>query len=99
MGPVIERAIEALEKVQQRLAIKKWYVGEWIDKLERADEIVFTFDRPAWDAAYANASSDVPLQMQGRLFYEEPGEDDPPSPRWLALNEPMGAEACGRRGR
>jgi hypothetical protein len=58
----------------------------WIDKLCRADEIVFTFDRPAWDAAYANASSDVPLPMQGQLFYEEPGEDDPPSPRWLALN-------------
>jgi hypothetical protein len=44
--------------------------------------IVFTFDRPAWDAAYANASSDVPLQMQGQLF----DEDDSPSPRWLALN-------------
>jgi hypothetical protein len=77
---------EALDKVEQRLALRRWYVGQWIDKLCRADEIVFTFDRPAWDAAYANASSDVPLQMQGQLFYEEPGEDDPPSPRWLALN-------------
>jgi hypothetical protein len=77
---------EALDKVEQRLALRRWYVGQWIDKLCRADEIVFTFDRPAWDAAYANASSDVPLQMQGQLFYEEPGEDDPPSPHWLALN-------------
>jgi hypothetical protein len=63
----------------------------FIETVEKADAIVFTFDRPAWNASYARASTQVPRAMQGRLEDQEPGEDEhgnpiAPSPRWLALN-------------
>ena len=83
----------ALEKVEQRLTLHRSYLSGWLGRLERADEIVFTFDRPAWDRAYANVHSDVPRQMRARLFEDGPGEPNedgneiPPSPRWQALND------------
>jgi hypothetical protein len=85
---------EALGKVQERLYVQEAYVQQWLARIDRADEMVFRFDRPAWDAAYATASSAAPLAMQSRLFGEEPGEEEdddgnvqPPSPRWAALND------------
>jgi hypothetical protein len=83
---------EALAKVHQRLQMLQVWTDRWIDKLNHADRTVFTFDRSAWDAAYANVPSTVPRTMQRdlELIHEQGGEDDdgvqhPPSPRWQAL--------------
>ena len=57
--PAVVELREALDKVQQKLAFQKGYLGQWLETLARADTIVFEFDRAAWDAAFANVSSDV----------------------------------------
>ncbi len=69
-----------------------WLMQEterWLELLKISDKTVFEFDRPAWDAAYANIGADIIALMQDRC--EEPfdGDDDdepePGTPRWLAL--------------
>jgi hypothetical protein len=88
---------EALAKVKQRLLAHEHYVDQWLNKVDRADGIVFAFDRPAWDAAYARIDSKVPLLMREHAEFggEGPCEDldengNPgysPSPRWQALDD------------
>jgi hypothetical protein len=67
---------EAMKLAQGKVDVLASYAGQWLQLLERADAIVFEFDRPTWDAAYANVDSKVPLALHGQL-----------SPRWRALNE------------
>jgi hypothetical protein len=84
----------ALTKLYERFSWRAWWVEQWISLFERADEIVFTFDRPAWDAAYAELDSRAPQAMLAQLKnIDEDGcdEDDlpfvPPTPRWQALQK------------
>jgi hypothetical protein len=63
------------------------YSGQWLELLTKADEIIFAFDRPAWDAAYAEVNSKIPLVMQAQLFDEESYEDSEATPRWQALDD------------
>jgi hypothetical protein len=67
---------EELATVKQRLDKRGSRVGEWQQTLGYADETVFAFDRPAWDAAYATADSAVVLAML---------DDIAPSPRCAVL--------------
>jgi hypothetical protein len=83
---------DAMKLAKEKLSALGGYAGQFLALVNKADEIIFTFDRPTWDAAYADVRSEIPLQMQGLLFEEEPCTDDdgnaiPPSPRWQALNE------------
>jgi hypothetical protein len=88
---------EALLNVKERLSAKNWWVWKWLEKLDQMDTWIFKDDRLAWDAAYANVRSKIPLCMQkhAELGSEGPGEDldengnpeYPPSPRWQALND------------
>jgi hypothetical protein len=79
---------EALATVKQTIANQHHWVTQWLDVLERADRIVFRFDRPAWDAAYQAVDSRVAQAMLPTM--EEPTLDDDGnrvagSPRWQAL--------------
>jgi hypothetical protein len=93
---------EALAKVEQKLSRLPAMVDQWLARAERADEIVFEYDRPAWTAAYAATGSKVVLAMRDRLVFEDPADNDHrPSPRWQALNtlalplpEPSREAAC-----
>jgi len=83
---------DAMNLAKERLSALGSYAGQFLALINKADEIIFTFDRPAWDAAYADVRSGIPLEMQGMLFGEEPDADDDgnaiaPSPRWQALND------------
>jgi hypothetical protein len=93
---------EALAKVKQRLSVHEHYVDQWLEKADRADQIVFAFDRAAWDAAYARADRETILAMReyAELGGEGPSEDldengdpeCPPSPRWQALDDLLKAK-------
>jgi hypothetical protein len=95
---------EALGKVKQRLLAHQHYVDQWLNKVDRADEIVFAFDRVAWDAAYARIDSKVPLLMREHAEFggEGPCEDldengnpeYPASPRWQALDDLVKAKTA-----
>jgi hypothetical protein len=95
---------EALAKVKQRLLAHEHYVDQWLNKVDRADGIVFAFDRPAWDAAYARVDSKVPLLMREHAEFggEGPCEEldengNPeysPSPRWQALDDLVKAKTA-----
>jgi hypothetical protein len=96
---------EALAKVHERMYVTEGYVEQWLAKIDRADELAFTFDRPAWDAAYASVDCKVVAAMQARreLFGEwEGGEDEdgnvvPPSPRWQALIDLIAAKRAAEQ--
>jgi hypothetical protein len=83
---------EALAKVKQRFEIYVSWLGQWLEVLERADEIVFTFDRPTWDEHYRDLGGSIAAAMLNQLVYEDaPYTDDddvdhPGSPHWQALN-------------
>jgi hypothetical protein len=87
---------EALATVNQRMKMLSFWVGEWLKRLDDADERVFRENEPAWRETYANVTSKVPLWMaeQCELAGEGPCEDTDengnpefsPSPRWQALN-------------
>jgi hypothetical protein len=65
---------DTMELVVEKLSSLGACTQMFIEAVEKADAIVFAFDRPAWNASYARVSSQVPLAMQGRLQDEEPGE-------------------------
>ena len=67
---------EALAKVEQRLSVHRGYLSQWLEKLERADAIVFAFDRPAWDAAYANVGWNVTAAMEEIAHFSSVDESD-----------------------
>lgn len=100
--PSPSELIEAMKHVEDRLGCLEHYANQWLESLYRADDIVFTFDRPAWEAAYANVSSKIVRMMQERLCGEEPGEDDDgnpiaPSQRWQALDDLIKAKEAPQR--
>jgi hypothetical protein len=74
---------EALAEVEESLSAKRRLVKQWFVKLGYADKILFTFDRPAWDAQYASVGSDIVAEMAGIL--EDSG--DRSSPHWQALDD------------
>ena len=78
---------EAMKSAAGTIGSLEGYASGWLTLLEQADAIVFEYDRAAWDAAYANFDSKVPLALEGRLFETADDEEFPPSPRWRALNE------------
>jgi hypothetical protein len=78
--PVESELREALAKVQQKLVGRHKMLSHWCAKVERADALVYAFDRPTWDAAYANLPSDVPLAMLAIV-------DDEQSARWRVLDQ------------
>jgi len=75
---------EAMKLARGKLDALAGYAGEWLELLKEADEIIFAFDRAAWDAVYANVDSKVPLAMRGDFYFDEDG--DKPLPRFEALN-------------
>jgi hypothetical protein len=55
----------------------------WMKLLRASDRVVFECDRDAWMLAYQDVGADVVSAMQD---HDEAGDDDePPSPRWSAL--------------
>jgi hypothetical protein len=77
---------EALAAVERKLSTLAAVVDQWLARAERADEIVFEYDRRAWTAAYAAMNSKVALAMRDRLVEEPADNDQSPSTRWQALN-------------
>jgi hypothetical protein len=78
---------DAMKLALSKLDALGGYSGQWLELLTKADEIIFAFDRPAWDAAYAEVNSKIPLAMQAQLFDEESYEDSEATPRWQALDD------------
>jgi hypothetical protein len=86
---------EAIIDVQTRIGVRASWIENWLVWVDRADEIAFTFDRAAWDAAYAGAGSEIVLAVRERLGlvegpdqdYDDDGKPLPPSPHWLALDD------------
>ena len=93
-APSPSELLEAIKLAHEKIGRLVWYLECAREFLNEADEIVFLFDRPAWDAAYEKVDSNVVWAVLGELLGEEPAEgeeedelDYPGSPRWLVLNE------------
>jgi hypothetical protein len=76
---------EAIAEVKRTISVRASWLGEFLSWVGTADRLLFEFDRPAWEAAYAKVGSSVAQAMRN-LVNDGPGEDAPPSPRWQALN-------------
>ena len=76
---------EALDKVKKQLSLLTRWIWMWLEQLDRWDAQIFKQDRAAWDAAYANVGSNVPLWMQEQAEVREKAQEL--SPRWQALND------------
>jgi hypothetical protein len=90
-APAPSELREAMTKAKYRLGVLTRYCEETYEIVEHADEIVFTLDRQAWDAAYARVSAEVAIVMRDMLNDESPWHDDDgnwiaPSMRWAVLN-------------
>ena len=72
---------KAMIKVQRKIESRARTLKYLLDLTSRADEIVWTFDRPAWEAAYGSVGVRVPLAM---MVHRREHKGDA---RWLALNE------------
>jgi hypothetical protein len=53
----------AMKRAREELLSLQFAVGPYFDALDRADEIIFTFDRAAWDRIYADVDGCIPLMM------------------------------------
>jgi hypothetical protein len=73
---------EALGKVHQRLQNLQSWTDRWLEKLDYADNTVFTFDRPAWEAAYADLDNKIAVAMRDCV-----GDEDDDTARWQALED------------
>jgi hypothetical protein len=83
---------EAMTDVRRHLAMMDSRLGQWLERIDRADAIVFLSDRKAWDAIYATAPANAVAAMLDRASDEGAGDDDngdpvEPSARWIALND------------
>ena len=81
---------EAMIEAHRRIGVLQQYAQRWLDLLDHADQITFQFDRAAWDATYAAASStDIARVMMGKARYDDfeyDGDDDEAEPpRFTAL--------------
>jgi hypothetical protein len=54
---------EAMQKVALRIRALAGYARQWLDHVDRADQIVFEHDREAWAASFANLPSAILLAM------------------------------------
>jgi hypothetical protein len=75
----------AMAEVKSAISLREAWLCQFLNWMQRADRLVFEFDRPAWEAAYAQLDGSVARAMLRGLI-EGPGEDAAPSPRWQALN-------------
>jgi hypothetical protein len=57
----------------------------WLTLLKNSDRVLFEYDREAWYAAYANVGADIMAVLQNPEESADDEEDEPGSPRWLAL--------------
>jgi hypothetical protein len=80
---------DAMIEANRRISRLEFWAGEWLDLFDRADLVVWEFDREAWHAAFVNLDISIPLAIQDRIQHDEgAGEDDePPSPRFAALEK------------
>jgi len=79
---------EAMKTVRDRLLVMAHHIGEVVSLINRADMVVFTFDRAAWNAAYADARISASIIAVMSDDSEQLGEDgEPPTPRWKALDD------------
>jgi hypothetical protein len=76
---------ETMAEVKGRIDVHAYWLGEFLSWIETADGIVFEFDRPAWDLVYATLDGGAAHAMRNWLG-EGPGDDEPATPRWQALD-------------
>jgi hypothetical protein len=91
---VREAMVYVKDIIEKRMG---FWLHPWLRLVERAEQIVFAFDRPGWKAGCGQMDSSVLRAMLDNCFGEEGGEDDdgnpyPPSPRWQALNDLLKAK-------
>jgi hypothetical protein len=66
---------EAMAKVKSRIDVHAAWLGDFLSWVGKADRLLFEFDRPAWEAAYAGVHSNVAAAMAGWLN-QGPGADE-----------------------
>ncbi|MBR0746189.1 hypothetical protein JQ582_19850 [Bradyrhizobium japonicum] len=79
---------QAMQDARNSILWLMQHTERWLDLLRISDRVLFEFDRPAWDRAYASVGADVARVMQDsdeEGYEDDDGEDVPPSPRWAAL--------------
>lgn len=69
---------EALKQASERIRLREAYARQWLELVDRADALVFAFDRAGWDAAYSKLDSKAALYMTEGAELED-------SPRLAAL--------------
>jgi hypothetical protein len=81
----------AMVDAKRKLRGLATYAESWLELLQVSDRVVFDFDRPAWEAAYAGVGADVigAMQVDEEGGYEGDEDDDgePASPRYAALEQ------------
>ena len=87
---------EEMRKVEYKLHTLYHNVKKWLELMRKADEILFEYDRAAWDAAYARVGRDVVRAMLGMEDGWEnecdDGEESPLLPYWRALDDLLKAK-------
>jgi hypothetical protein len=59
---------EAMKLATRKLDSLASYTCEWLDLLQKADAILFEFDRDSWNVAYANVGSKIALAISDRAI-------------------------------
>ncbi|UGX95793.1 hypothetical protein G6321_00011895 [Bradyrhizobium barranii subsp. barranii] len=77
----------AMQDARKRVLWLAEDAKRWLELLRNSDRVLFEHDRPAWDLAYRNVGADVVTAMQDsdEAGDDEDDENEPASPRWLAL--------------
>jgi hypothetical protein len=77
-------------KVETRLRVKCKATEEFLTLFNRADDLMFEFDREGWSAIHATCSSKALTVLRDREsagWISEENDEFPPSPRWQVLDD------------
>jgi hypothetical protein len=83
---------DAMKLVCDKIGTLAAYAEQWLVLLDKADRVVFLFDREAWNAAYANMNSRVPSAMVKLAEHDDCGHAGEMPPRYKALDKLLDAK-------
>jgi hypothetical protein len=92
----------AMGKAETRLKVKCGATEGFLTLFNRADDLMFEFDREGWSAIYATCSSKALAVLRDREsigWISEENDEFPPSPRWLMLDDLYKAKLAAEQPR
>jgi hypothetical protein len=82
-APAPSELREEMILVRSRIGASAGRIEQWLSWIEKADVMVFTFDRAAWDGVYASLDTGTVVAMRDSCAISE----DEDSPRLQALDD------------